>query len=855
MNGSQRQTRRRFCARPQDRRGVLILVVLSLLIMFVVVAVMYVAVATRARSVATNYSGFERTGDTPEHITDSLARDLFRGSLNLHSPLRGTSLLEDIYGRSIRGTVSVNRHRQSPATTPQGQGTLIRFTAAAGLSPIEDHYGGCVLTLISGTNKGASFRILHSTETPPNSNTVQFTVMPIAAEQSQATAIPQNSVFVINGHPFAGTGIGFNAGHVQGGGPLDAMWQFTGSAQPVDLPYALLPNPAFFEPRDYPQMQDQLDYLDPSGPGGANEDYDAPDFQNPHLAFFASISPQNMSHIKPSFHDPALLAYWSNWWTTRTPPLQATLFVSGPQHPEPLAPILARKIMFRPNGYDHPQFVASGPVDSNRRTLWQNLEAGNWNIGPWDVDNDGDGIPDSIWIDPAYPVQVAKDGRNYKTLVSFLVLDLDGRLNLNAHGSIIPAVQSGGGSGGTMPFDRPIRLSEWFRNQTPVPLRFAGVADVQQDIPLSRGSGYGPADIRLDRFFSSIPNSSTALGDFVRLLNGDSNTSTPGRYGLDYFYEWDYTNPNNPQVGQRSLNMAPGYTGDDAASRIRQRDFPRNYAAVVSSHGSPSDLRGRVAFGLDIGGQPIFHSFTANIGQNTNDHASDWEYETVDEPYELNLNDVTGREGWTNYPTFAPAGAFGANYPFVPDNPFSIEEMERLLRPFDMDTASLPSRIVRLANSTATLRHALTTHSFDLPVLSPLPPAGIRGTLANNAPPVSQSIIDLMNAKVSTTVGMSITPQIVNNAIQDLLAPDLRRGLKMNINRPFGNGADDDNDGAVDDSDEANQQANYEAFSSNNQCDARHGLRDGERQPAAFRGASLHPDDAAGGPGLLLHAV
>jgi hypothetical protein len=33
--------------------------------------------------------------------------------------------------------------------------------------------------------------------------------------------------------------------------------------------------------------------------------------------------------------------------------------------------------------------------------------------GPWDVDNDGDGIRDSVWADLGFPVQTARDGRGY----------------------------------------------------------------------------------------------------------------------------------------------------------------------------------------------------------------------------------------------------------------------------------------------------------------------------------------------------------------------------------------------------------------------------------------------------------
>ena len=54
----------------------------------------------------------------------------------------------------------------------------------------------------------------------------------------------------------------------------------------------------------------------------------------------------------------------------------------------------------------------------------------------WDVDNDGDGVPDSVWVDLGMPVRTTADGRLYKPLFAILCVDLDGRLNLNAHGSL-----------------------------------------------------------------------------------------------------------------------------------------------------------------------------------------------------------------------------------------------------------------------------------------------------------------------------------------------------------------------------------------------------------------------------------
>ncbi len=55
-------------------------------------------------------------------------------------------------------------------------------------------------------------------------------------------------------------------------------------------------------------------------------------------------------------------------------------------------------------------------------------------VGPWDVDNDNDGVPDSVWVDLGDPIQQTEDGTRYKTLYAILCIDLDSRLNVNAHG-------------------------------------------------------------------------------------------------------------------------------------------------------------------------------------------------------------------------------------------------------------------------------------------------------------------------------------------------------------------------------------------------------------------------------------
>ena len=61
-----------------------------------------------------------------------------------------------------------------------------------------------------------------------------------------------------------------------------------------------------------------------------------------------------------------------------------------------------------------------------------------------EVDNDGDGEKDSVWIDAGLPLQLQPDGTYVKPLVAMMVRDLDGRVNLNAHGSAFATVADSG---------------------------------------------------------------------------------------------------------------------------------------------------------------------------------------------------------------------------------------------------------------------------------------------------------------------------------------------------------------------------------------------------------------------------
>src|SRR5262249_1342748 len=143
---------------------------------------------------------------------------------------------------------------------------------------------------------------------------------------------------------------------------------------------------------------------------------------------FATGVPGNFLPIIPSFHRPELINFWINNLPS-TDTARFRLNVANLSTITNAAPLtiaerdFLRSIIFRPMPWDPPNFTVSNPNFTTAGTVQQligNLINPN-NVLMWDVDNDGDGIPDSIWIDPGLPVVTTADGRRYKRLASILI--------------------------------------------------------------------------------------------------------------------------------------------------------------------------------------------------------------------------------------------------------------------------------------------------------------------------------------------------------------------------------------------------------------------------------------------------
>ena len=598
----------------------------------------------------------------------------------------------------------------------------------------------------------------------------------------------------------------------------------------------------------------------------ANEDFDAVDYQNMLLAMVLPVDPSRQTNSGgsvpiPSLHRPALINYWYNrmasptggpiTWPAGTTPLDRWRAIHQPYGPDlirgsgdewvpPNSPNaqsfqaadqiveLKRKILLRPLPEDHPQFNGENPasrapdlsgwdVDRLSTRYWErcgswdpraglgapppwdptlewndpanqqytifrnNLEA--WETpngivdGYWDVDNDGDSIRDGIWVDLALPIRTTPDGRKCKPLVSYLIVDLDGRLNLNAQGCLAQLDPSYNVDG------------------TPINnLFFAGSTPGNPPILArpSRGQGYGPAEINLEPLFRAnpllphpAPQNLAAGGYYLYkklLLGVNDNNFVPaqmldGRYGEAY-----HSNLTHVLMGAPFNGPAPGRSfDDDLTSANKHYDYPADFSNFnfPTSYGTLPDMKGSMAVGVGVAGQPLYRV----LGGTS--------FARADDPYEKDLSNTTAR---------------GHETPAPKDNLFTLSELDRLLREWDVDQAMLPDRLAKLTslinpadpeNYRSVLydrRHEITTDSSDLPTPNVVKTRDLwddeTGTHAR-----SRHITDLVDAALQA-IGMPEQERF--DLLPFLLSKEVVAGMRMDLNRPFGNGIDDDGNAVVD---------------------------------------------------------
>ena len=267
---------------------------------------------------------------------------------------------------------------------------------------------------------------------------------------------------------------------------------------------------------------------------GMDEDYDAVDLEN----WFLAMQSADGSVMIPSFHRPAAIRYDPNGtasggtgindWTT--PPTSTT-----PTWADSASRILRPR---QSDGHDAATFPDLVPDSSGKIT--------------YDVDNDGDGLTDSVWLDLGYPARRNAQGQLYKPLFAFMVIGLNGRIPLNTAGNL---AGGGVGSGGyhaahlgnsVSEVDPTYGLQNYYNPATDAagaftPQTLAGpytAANTQVD----NSSATAPLDVRLIQLrnllagtrpqtYPGVPGLSAGSPDLTGKVNGDDNfvliNSTP----------------------------------------------------------------------------------------------------------------------------------------------------------------------------------------------------------------------------------------------------------------------------------------------------------------------------------------
>ncbi|MBT5599322.1 MAG: hypothetical protein HOJ62_11940 [Planctomycetaceae bacterium] len=702
--------------RRKQQRGVILLAIISILTMFMLIGITYVVVSGHFKRAAVTNSKIRQLEVPPQKHLDGAMYQLLRDTNYKGSVVRGHSLLQDKYGHfALRGKVISTTYDFLANKYPAGNQILkikvklvdpklANPASPLSLEPLSNPGAltGRVITILNGTFQNVSGRILKSTRNKFDEFTLRIlfpkTVEHLPKNPLNPTVVFNDKIILINGRDFSGTGFGLD---------MDVA---TGESSGKIKELALQPNRA----------TDEEDVFDKFRQGGANEGYDVPDYQN--MAMAAQLSDptgRELEYIIPSFHRPALINYHIK---------------------QGAPPATMAKVVMRPRQAEHPSFDGSNP----------SFDPIN---GPWDVDNDGDGIRDSIWIDMGFPVQTDSSGRRYKPLFAVLCLDMDGRLNLNAHGN---------------------------------------KSHYELAANIRRGMGYGPAEINLINLLGSK--------GYEYLLTGKTNPPLKDPNVNDAFEPKEGYVP-----GRYRRDGSPGYAGIDRFSYYIFGHFPANFVnSQKTSFQSMPDIHGELGYEIDPLGNVV--------SQVSTDLAGNLRNTIADNPYEANL--------------VSPNAA---------DQLFSALEMETLLRYHDPDNpqfnnsyarnsyswnANGSSRLYQLTNAfngdsnfATANRRSVTTASFDPPVPAVQIPAELRYDPDPKAPLQPQYNMGshasqllrarmLQDATIKTELAKlgndPAKETLLNQRMSGLLAPKIFDGLRMDVNRPFGNGIDDNGDGVVD---------------------------------------------------------
>jgi hypothetical protein len=217
---------------------------------------------------------------------------------------------------------------------------------------------------------------------------------------------------------------------------------------------------------------------------------------------------------------------------------------------------------------------------------------------------------DSIWIDIGAPIVTGPDGKRYKPLVAALVLDLDGRLNLNVHGNQLNGGVHGSGSG-IAPFEVSLEKALGVEGRNVVMSRGTAQNRGAAPPPPSQGKNYATRypftmqfpqyaaapwvgftaanSLQIPSFASGNQYSTGPLYGNGYVFSNDPTTYLPGHPALYNYKEWPSA-PGGWAGGTRSLPLS-----DTKILISRYAPLPATTSQLTIGAAAPTTLKGTLA--------------------------------------------------------------------------------------------------------------------------------------------------------------------------------------------------------------------------------------------------------------------
>ncbi|WP_153555170.1 hypothetical protein [Roseimaritima sediminicola] len=818
MNFSQPIRRRLDVCRKHRRRprGVILLLVLGMLALFSLLTATYVIFTSQSRLASYTISQRNTRGAQPEALLDQAITSVLVGSNSSESAVWGSSLLRDKWGSdfieaNVRDAnaygaagqpgwvVQDHFYRIQTSLAPEVDDTTKTAAEKAAARQrdgvdVDDLLVGRYFTLKEGPLSHLTFRIVRSfrdrtgetghpraldrilvldvgpylDERISHEGRMQSLRWWLDSGSTRARSLfygkGQNQVwggggtftaagaagsddeglpFLITGRARNGYGYGWQ--NTGSGFNLDETVSITNGSETLTVPVALLPN--------YSTYRVGMGLP----PGDGDEPFDVPDYRDMFLAHF----PQNPSGVPnalgpaaPSFVRPALINYIVSYYDQSLTSLNQdqlrnvlSMLIRSTMRPLPIAnaPEYGGGHLYRSytgGGEGHNAFSKAinylNPNANDVRDLALALAT-----GPWDVDNDGDGVNDSVFIDAGMPLVTMADGTLVQPMAAFRIEDLSGRVNLNTAGSLatmqVPSLAYETNTAASV-------NNVYARAPVGGPLNDAATTI---GVIQGGGFGYGPAEID------------------PRALHGGTITAASSDWAKILRERYGNASDGVPGTGNHAASHV-----DEMIGSLRRPNRPLMHA-YGAAYGMPKDVWGRGRIAVDPTGAPLI-SGLANTVYLDGDATADGN-EIVNDPYEGALR----RQGRG-------------------DNEFTLAEFEPVIRAWDWDRQQLPQRLVEQLSPivssgvpTQDLYRMVTPISSSDDVL-PAQPADEESdsNLFTSPTHAAQRLI--------RALGTNPTQQ----EIHDLIPPEIRLGMKIDLNRMLGNGRDDDGDGVIDDPEE-----------------------------------------------------